>query len=424
MKAARRRNYHWLIAAAAFFCVAIAMGLENNLYSLYLIPVTQTLSASRGVFSSAQSVRCMAALVSNLLFGAVCRRFGVRRPLLVCAGLVALSYVQYAVARNVAPFFVGALVFGLGESFLNAAGMAHLAENWFVSRRGMVTGMIMAASGVGGAVLGVTLASVIARAGWRVSFLMGAGLMALAWMLVLLLVRDTPQELGLRPYEVHEQRRRKRPVAAGRDWQGLPLRKRLRQPCFYLAAGSILLCAICTYGAYPIVTAHLQDQGMSAGFAAAMFSLMMLLLALAKVGVGILSDRMGAARAMLLCMVCNVAGTFLLAEVSRPWQAVAMTLLMGVGLCSQTFLQPLLAPELFGRQDSATVSGILLAMVSAGGLIAPPLINFSYDRLGSYTPALLVLGVASILVTALFFAAWRMALRAKKTLLRMAEPGK
>ena len=40
MKAKLRQQYPWLVAAAAFFLVACAMGLENNLYSLYLIPVT------------------------------------------------------------------------------------------------------------------------------------------------------------------------------------------------------------------------------------------------------------------------------------------------------------------------------------------------------------------------------------------------
>lgn len=406
MEQRRAMRSYLVLAAAAFFCVALIMGLENNLYSLYLIPVTQTLGASRGAFSTAQSVRCLAALLSNLLFAGVCRRFGVRKPLIVCIAAVTVSYIFYARAQSVVPFFLGALVFGLGESFLNTAGMARLTANWFRSHHGVVMGVIMAASGLGGAVVGVLLAAVIEKSGWRASFYAGAGMMLATGLLAVFVIRDTPQERGVAAYDAPEKKRKR--ADGARQWEGYALASLFKKPYFYLAALSVLLCSIGTYGAYPSVTAHLQDQGMSATFAAAMYSLMMLLLAAAKVAIGALSDRAGAARSMLLCMLCSVLGIALLAVTKAAWQAVLMTALMGVCLCSQTFLQPLLASELFGARGAVAGSGILLAMVSAGGLIAPPVVNFSCDRLGSYTPVLLVLAAACAVSMALFFIAARL----------------
>lgn len=414
MKAKLRQQYPWLVAAAAFFLVACAMGLENNLYSLYLIPVTEALGVSRAAFSSAQSVRCLAALVSNLLFGALYRRFGFRRPALLCIALVTASYVWYAGAHDLVAFYAGALVFGLGESFLNTAGVARLTDSWFVRHKGAVLGAVMAASGLGGAVLGVTLETAIRAFGWRESFLLGAGLMAAAGVLVLIIVRDHPKQLGLQPVR-GEEAQKKRPARAGcAAWEGLSMRRLLRRPYFYLTALSVFLCSVCTYGAYPIVTAHLQDQGMSAAFAASMYSLMMLLLAAAKVIVGALSDRFGAHRAMTACIVCNILGTALLAVTKAPWQAALMTVLMGFALCTQTFAQPLLAAELFGTQAHAATLGILLAMVSAGGLIAPPIINASFDVLGSYTPSLLVLTGLTALVLVMFLCCVRAAMRERQ----------
>lgn len=412
MENKRAMRSYIVLAAAAFFCVALIMGLENNLYSLYLIPVTQSLGASRGAFSMAQSVRCLAALLSNLLFAGVCRRFGVRKPLIVCIAAVAVTYVFYARARSVVPFFVGALVFGLGESFLNTAGIARLTANWFRSHHGAVIGVIMAASGLGAAALGIVLAAVIERSGWRASFYAGAGLMVVTGLLTVFVIRDTPAERGLAPYDAPEKQRAR--AKAPRQWEGHTLAALLKKPYFYLAALSVFLCSIGTYGAYPSVTAHLQDQGMDARFAASMYSLMMLLLAAAKIGIGALSDRVGAGRSMLLCMLCAAFGIALLAVTKAAWQAVLMTALMGVCLCSQTFLQPLLSCELFGARGAVSGSGILLAMVSAGGLIAPPVVNFSCDRLHSYTPVLLVLALACAVSAALFVLAWRLADRERR----------
>lgn len=415
MKAKLRRHYPWLVAAAAFFLVAFAMGLENNLYSIYLIPVTEALDASRAAFSGAQSVRCLAALVSNLIFGALYHRFGFRKPALLCIALVTASYVWYAAARDLTAFYAGALIFGLGESFLNTAGVARLTDNWFVRHKGAVLGAVMAASGLGGAALGVTLEAAIRAFGWRGSFLLGAGLMAAAGVMVLVIVRDRPEQLGMQPVRGGENRKNTRPGRTGcAAWEGLPMQALLHKPYFYLTALSVFLCSVCTYGAYPVVAAHLQDQGMSAAFAASMYSLMMLLLAAAKVIVGALSDRFGAHRTVTACIVCNILGTGLLAVAKAPWQAALMTLLMGFALCTQTFAQPLLATELFGERAKTTALGILLALVSAGGLIAPPVINASFDRLGSYTPALLALAGLTVLVLVIFLLCVRAALRERQ----------
>jgi len=60
----------------------------------------------------------------------------------------------------------------------------------------------------------------------------------------------------------------------------------------------------------------------------------------------------------------------------------------------------------------------MLSMVSLGGALAGPAINFSYDALGSYTPAFLILSGVSILTMVVYLFAFRGADREKK---RMEE---
>ena len=116
-----------------------------------MIPVTTDLSVSRSAFSMARSVNGAVFMVSNACFAALYKRFGFRRPATLVAILTALGYVGYARAQTLLPFYIGAVLFGVGEAFLNTAGISQLIGNWFYSHRGKVLGVVLAASGLGGA---------------------------------------------------------------------------------------------------------------------------------------------------------------------------------------------------------------------------------------------------------------------------------
>ena len=55
-----------------------------------------------------------------------------------------------------------ALIYGVGEYFISTAALSRMLDNWFQSHLGVVTGIVMAASGVGGSAL-----SLVLRALWN-----------------------------------------------------------------------------------------------------------------------------------------------------------------------------------------------------------------------------------------------------------------
>ena len=72
------RNYHWVIFGAVFIEYTVSIGLANNIYSLFIIPVTQTFGITRGTFSIASSIKYIAAFCSNLTFGLLYRQMCIR----------------------------------------------------------------------------------------------------------------------------------------------------------------------------------------------------------------------------------------------------------------------------------------------------------------------------------------------------------
>ena len=376
------------IVIGAFLTVGVIVGLTNNLYSLYVIPITTGLGISRGLYSMGITVRYIASAFCNLFMGRLYQRFGYRRPTVLLVLLVAASYVGYGTARNAVPLFLGALIYGVGEYFISTAALSRMLGNWFQSHLGVVTGIIMAASGVGGSALSLVLSGIMESAGWRASLLFAAGLLAAVAVMIFFVMKDRPEEIGLQPY--HDPERR----GVASPWAGVPMQVLLKKPYFYLTMIGMMLATIASNGVYSAVVPHLQDRGLSAAYAAKMLSLMLVLLAVDKIVLGMLADRFGAHFSTLLCVLFTFSGIVVLTLVKNEWQAV-------IAAVDALFLLPAFHEEIFGRSAYNTTLGIMMAMLSVGGLLSSPLVNFSFDATGSYTRILIVLAVIAA-VDALF----------------------
>ena len=316
------------IVIGAFLSVGVIVGLTNNLYSLYVIPITTGLGISRGLYSMGITVRYIASAFCNLFMGRLYQRFGYRRPTVLLVLLVAASYVGYGTARNAVPLFLGALIYGVGEYFISTAALSRVLSNWFQSHLGVVTGIVMAASGVGGSALSLVLSGIMESAGWRASLLFAAGLLAAVAVMIFFVMKDRPEELGLQPY--HDPERRgaaHKPKKVAAPWAGVPMQVLLKKPYFYLTMIGMMLATIASNGVYSAVVPHLQDRGLSAAYAAKMLSLMLVLLAVDKIVLGMLADRFGAHFSTLLCVLFTFSGIVVLTLVKNEWQAVIAVVL-------------------------------------------------------------------------------------------------
>ena len=409
-------RYHWIVLIVVFVEYTIAIGLANNLYSLYLIPITNSFGISRGTFSIASSIRYLAAFCSNLLFGLFYNRLGYRRLAAVTLLLTGLAYVGYSTAQNMIPFCIGSAVVGLSESFCGTAGASRLITDWFHKHQGLLLGIVMAASGLGGALFSLIMSGVMARSDYRMALMLSAGLLLLAALMVFVLVRDHPRKMNLIPLGDAEDKKKEREKYARdvKEWDGIPLSVLKKKPAFYYMLGSTFLMAFGTYGIYAIVAAHPQDVGLSASSAALIQSAMLILLAAAKVIEGGLSDKLGPKAVTYLCLVFNVASMVMLAESHTFGFMIVSLVVFALPLAVPSIMLPVLTANMFGRHDYGTILGLLLAMVSLSGVAAGPVINFSYDLLGSYKPALYGMAVVGIITAVLQILAFRGAAREKK----------
>ncbi len=406
-----KRNYHWVITLVLLLELAVFGGILNNVLSLYIIPVTEELGISRGSFSLAMSIRPFIGFFATLFSGVLLVKFGYRKLVSGFLLAAALGFCLLGAARQTGMLALAAALLGLGEAFCTTPAASRLVNSWFYSRQGTVLGLVSASTGLGGSLFSILMTQVIGRSGWRWSFFLSAILIAATAGLLLLLARDHPSDMGLQPYGMGTHHAQK-PRRGSRDhWQGYEARQVLRKPSFYLMALVVFLSCACIYATYSVIVPHLQDRGMGPSDAAAIQSIMLLCLAGAQLLCGFLGDHLGIRPVVLSCMLCCTAGLLLMALVKSFALAVVAAALFSVGVVMTSITTPLLSSALYGYRPQGSILGVFMAMIPASSVIASPIVNSIYDRIGSYTPIFLStagLGaVAAVLMLLLFFLADR-----------------
>ncbi|HJR51641.1 MAG TPA: MFS transporter, partial [Gemmatimonadales bacterium] len=129
--------------------------------------------------------------------GVLTDRFGSRRTVTGFLIVAGIGQVLFASAPTYPVALIGRALTGLGASILYV-GAARIMAQWFRSREfGTLTGAWTSVANLGGLTAAAPLMALITLAGWRLS-LGGVGLVMLATaLLVWVLVRDSPSELGL-----------------------------------------------------------------------------------------------------------------------------------------------------------------------------------------------------------------------------------
>jgi predicted MFS family arabinose efflux permease len=390
---ARRIHRAWPIAGVGFLVIVCA-GVFTGMPGLLIDPLHSSFGWSRGTIGIAVSTDMALYGLTAPFAAALMERFGIRRVvvcalLAVCAGAV-LTTVTTSVWELVLGW--GVLV-GLGSGAIAMAFGALLAERWFATRRGLVTGALSAATMVGGMACLPALAALTDRAGWRASTLAAAAAALLVAAVSALLLRDRPSDVGLTPYgaEPHGAARAPAPVRPA------PVRRALRvlrtaagTRSFWLVSGTYAVCGASTNGLMmsQFVPAA-ADHGMPSTTASALLAVMGIGNVAGTIGSGWLTDR--ADPRVLLAAVYGLRGlslALLPALLGPDVDAGMLAFAVCFGLLDLATVPPTIAlcrrlhgadgTIVFAWANAAHQLGAALA-VSAAGMVR--------DASGSYTPA-------------------------------------
>lgn len=398
-----KERYQWVIYVLCFAISFLTLGFCGNNSGLYLTAVTKALDISRSTYSLRNVFRYATATVLSLFFGPFISRFGEKK--LTCFGIVSLIFavLTAAWAESALLIFVSGILLGLGFNFCATTMITYIIGRWCTKNRGLITGVVLSATGLGGAVAAQIVTPMIYDEtdlfGYRRAYYMIAVMLVVLLVLVIAFLREPPRSEG----ETFE-RRKKRASAA--SWSGVTFQEVARKPFFYLTLAviffSTLTAAMTSLNLSPLMT----DKGIDSGFIATALSVQSLALLLSKAVSGGLSDRFGLRKIMALCQTCLIVSLASMLVVSDSTFGRGMALLSnmtaGLGMAVETVLVSCTVIELFGDRDYAKIMGICMAACTAGIAVGNFAGNLVFDLCGSYDPMLWTMAIVMVVVTVMF----------------------
>lgn len=401
-----RPHYAWVVAAVAFVTLLLASGFRST-PGVLIVPLEEDFGWSRATISLAVSVNLVLFGLTGPFAAAAMLRFGVRKVVLLalclCAAGSALTVLMTAPWQLV---LLWGVVVGLGTGAMATVLAATIANRWFVTRRGLVTGVLTAASATGQLVFLPLLASLVTWREWRSAALAVAVAALLAIPLVVLLMRDKPEDVGARPYGATEDTPATpvggNPVATA--FAGLRLASGSGR--FWLLATSFFVCGASTnglIGTHFIPAAH--DHGMTEVAAAGLLATIGVFDIVGTTASGWLTDRVDPR--VLLAWYYGLRGLSLLA-LPTVLQTGSVPLLLFVvfyGLDWVATVPPTIAlcAGVAGPERAAVIFGWVFAAHQLGAASAAYAAGLTRTSLGTYSPAFLT---AAVLCAAAAALAW------------------
>ena len=168
---------------------------------VFIVPLQREFGWSTAEISSALSIRFVLFGLMAPFAAALMNRYGLRNVTLSALLVVVSALVaSLAMTKVWHLLLLWGVVIGIGTGMTALVLGATIAARWFNARRGLVVGIMTASTATGQLVFLPLLASVTERMGWRVALSFVCVMLGVAAFAVLMLMRDRPSDLGLRPF--------------------------------------------------------------------------------------------------------------------------------------------------------------------------------------------------------------------------------
>jgi len=397
-----RFNYAWAVAAVTFLVLLGSAGIRST-PSVMMVPLEAEFGWSRAAISAAVAVNIALFGMIGPFAASWIDRWGLRR--MVSAAMLLLS-ASAALSTQMREqwhlMLVWGVLVGVGTGFTSMVLAAIVSNRWFEQRRGLVVGALSAANATGQLVFLPVLAKTVMTEGWRAGVLVVAGMAAVLAVVAMLFLRDRPSSIGQEPYGWSAETARPPskpmpPFAA--------LRFALRQPAFWVLAGSFFVCGASTNG---LIGTHLipacHDYGINEVRAAGLLAVMGIFDILGTTASGWLTDRYPS-RYLLMTYYAlrGLSLLFLPMTLAQGGNALAwFAIFYGLDWIATVPPTVRLTADCFGAENTGVVYGWIGAAHQLGASLAAVGAGTIRTELGSYGMAFWISGTFCFLTAMLF----------------------
>lgn len=332
-------------------------------------------AVDRALVSMPYTATMLGFALGSLVAGRIVDRYGISLTLLGAAALNAIGFAGAAVAPTILTLVAFQALLGLGSAACFGPLMADISH-WFLRRRGIAVAIAAMGNYLSGAIWPVAFSSLLATQGWR-AFYVALAALSLAAMV--------PLALYLRrklPADAHAQA--DRIASANRSAAGM-------SPRVLLGLLTIAGFSCCMAMAMPQVhiVALSVDLGCGAHAGVQMLSLMLLGGVASRFVSGLLADRIGGLRTLLIgsTLQCIALGLYLPATTQTQLYVVSLVFGLAQGGIVPSYA--IIVREYLPAARAGTYTGIAIMATIVGMAVGGWASGLIHDLTGAYRLAFL-----------------------------------
>ncbi|KRD49560.1 MFS transporter [Ensifer sp. Root278] len=366
--------YRWVIVAAGGLLGCLAIGAMFSL-PVFLLPISRDTGWSVTGVSSAMTLGFLAMAFASIAWGSLSDRWGARPIVLIGSVLLAVSLMAASWVTSLIAFqIVFGVVVGTATAAIFAPMMA-CVTGWFDTHRSLAVSLVSAGMGMAPMTMSPFAAWLVSGYDWRTALQIIAVVVAVIMIPVSLLVRQAPAlAVGAAAASPEEEAQ-----------STMTTSQVLKSPLFIILLLTNFFCCATHSGPIFHTVSYAITCGIPVMAAVSIYSVEGLAGMGGRVVFGLLGDRFGAKRVLVLGLLAQAFGALAYVFAAGLGSFYAVAALFGFIYAGVMPLYAVLARENFPLRMMGTVIGGTAMAGSLGMATGPIAGGMIYDAMASYT---------------------------------------
>ncbi len=367
-------HYRWVIVAAGGLLGCLAIGAMFSL-PVFLLPISRDTGWSVTGVSSAMTIGFLAMAFASIAWGSLSDRWGARPIVLIGSVLLAVSLMAASWTTSLIAFqILFGVVVGTATAAIFAPMMA-CVTGWFDTHRSLAVSLVSAGMGMAPMTMSPFAAWLVSAYDWRTALQIIALVVAVIMIPVSFLVRQAPALAdGAAAASPEEE-----------PHSSMTTSQVLKSPLFIILLLTNFFCCATHSGPIFHTVSYAITCGIPVMAAVSIYSVEGLAGMGGRVVFGLLGDRFGAKRVLVLGLLAQAFGALAYVFAAGLGSFYAVAALFGFIYAGVMPLYAVLARENFPLRMMGTVIGGTAMAGSLGMATGPIAGGLIYDALASYT---------------------------------------
>ncbi len=193
-------HYAWIVCIACTLIMYGNNGITGSMFSLYQPFIKDMYGITNTQMSFILTTRSIMSLLAVVVCSFYYKVFSIRIGMLVASILCGGSFLLFGYSETFPMFLLSGVLLGLGSGFGTNIPVSMALRLWFNKKRKLAMSITVLAGSVGLLGLPSVLTNIIEGVSLRAGFIVNAAIVFAVTVIAIILMRNSPDEMGCEPY--------------------------------------------------------------------------------------------------------------------------------------------------------------------------------------------------------------------------------